>query len=313
MSKTYIIDTLRAHLKARDLTYKDLADGLDLSEVSIKRLFTGADIGLDRLEQICQFLQIELSDLFKTSPKKRKLISSLTQAQEAEFAKNNKLLMVAVCALNFWSVQDMWTHLTLTRGQIQSLMQRLDEIGFLDLQSARQYKLLVSHNFAWITGGPIMQMVQGMSQEYFADSFEGDTQVLRILNVRVSTPAQAQLKTRLEQIAQEYVDQSRADSHLPLHERPPVSVCVAARAWIPKFMHELIRMETLQSGGAPLLNMPPEGRSAEGDSALQTAQKAAVKTRKATAKTSPKPAAKTPAKRAAKGKVSKSGVKYTSI
>lgn len=94
MSKTYIIDTLRAHLKARDLTYKDLADGLELSEVSVKRLFTGADIGLDRLEQICQFLQIELSDLFKTSPKKRKLISRLTQAQEAEFAKNNKLLMV---------------------------------------------------------------------------------------------------------------------------------------------------------------------------------------------------------------------------
>lgn len=313
MSKLYIIDTLRAHLKARDLTYKDLAEGLELSEVSIKRMFTGADIGLSRLEQICQFLQIELADLFRASPRKRKLISRLTQAQEAEFAKNNKLLMVAVCALNFWSVQDMWTHLTLTRGQIQSLMQRLDEIGFLDLQSARQYKLLVSHNFAWITGGPIMQMVQGMSQEYFADSFEGDTQVLRILNVRVSTPAQAQLKTRLEQIAQEYVDQSRADSHLPLHERPPVSVCVAARAWIPKFMHELIRVETLQSGGAPLLNMPPEGRSAEGDTALQPAQKTAVKMRKATAKSSSKPATKTPVKRASKGKVSKSGVNNTSI
>lgn len=313
MSRLYIIDTLRAHLKARDLTYRDLADGIELSEISIKRMFTGADIGLSRLEQICQFLQIELSDLFKTSPKKRKLISRLTQAQEAEFAKNNKLLMVAVCALNYWSVQDMWTHLTLTRGQIQSLMQRLDEIGFLDLQSTRQYKLLVSHNFAWITGGPIMQMVQGMSQEYFADSFEGDTQVLRILNVRVSTPAQAQLKTRLEQIAQEYVDQSRADSHLPLHERPPVSVCVAARAWIPKFMHELIRMETLQSGGAPLLNMPPEGRSAEGDSVQKNAPPAPTKTRKASPRTSPKAAIKTPAKRAAKGKVSKSSVKNTGI
>jgi DNA-binding Xre family transcriptional regulator len=292
MSKTYIIDTLRSHLKARDLTYKDLAAGLHLSEVSVKRLFTGADIGLSRLEQICQFLQIELADLFKTSPRKRKLISRLTQAQEAEFAKNNKLLMVAVCALNFWSVQDMWTHLSLTRGQIQSLMQRLDEIGFLDLQSARQYKLLVSHNFAWITGGPIMQMVQGMSQEFFADSFEGDTQVLRILNVRVSTVAQAQLKTRLEQIAQEYVDQSRADSHLPLHERPPVSVCVAARAWIPKFMHELIRIETLQGGGAPLLNMPPEGRNAAAKLALQTVLQ-------------------TPAKRDGKEKVSKSDVKNT--
>jgi DNA-binding Xre family transcriptional regulator len=296
MSKTYIIDTLCAHLKARDLTYKDLAEGIDLSEVSVKRMFTGADIGLSRLEKICQFLQIELADLFKASPKKRKLISRLTQAQEAEFANNKKLLMVAVCALNFWSVQDMWTHLYLTRGQIQSLMQRLDEIGFLDLQSARQHKLLVSHNFAWINGGPIMKMVQGVSQEYFSDPFEGDTQVLRILNVRVSMQAQAQLKTRLEQIAQEYVDQSRADSQLPLHERPPVSVCMAARAWIPQFMHELIRMEE-QANGMPKLDMGRE----------KPAQKKPNTATKTTTKTGPQK----PVKRASGQKVSKSGVKNT--
>lgn len=255
MSKAYIIDTLRAHLKARQLNYKDLAAVLGISETSVKRLFTGADVGLDRLEHICQFLQIEIADLFKSSPKKRKLILRLTQAQEAELAANNKLLMVAVCALNFWSVENMWDHLRLTRIQIQSLMQRLDQIGFLDLQSTRQYKLLVSHNFSWITGGPIMQMVQGVSQEYFADSFEGDAQVLRILNVRVSKTAQVQLRNRLEQIAQEYVDQSRADSHLPLHERPPVSVCIAARQWIPQFMQELIRLDEVKKSNLPQLNM----------------------------------------------------------
>ena len=202
--------------------------------------------------------------------------------------------MVAVCALNFWSVQDMWTHLTLTRGKIQTLMQRLDEIGFLDLQSARQYKLLVSHNFAWITGGPIMQMVQGVSQEYFADSFEGDTQVLRILNVRVSTAAQVQLKKRLEQIAQEYVDQSRADSHLPLHERPPVSVCIAARAWIPHFMHELIRMETLSKNGTPQLTMPPHSGSAGAQKIKETAPGARSGAQKSPRKNSPKTVQKRP-------------------
>lgn len=288
MSKTHIIDTLRAHLKARDLTYKDLGQGIDLSEVSVKRLFTSADIGLDRLEQICQFLQIEMADLFRGSPKKRKLISRLTHAQESEFAKNKKLLMVAVCALNFWRVQDMWTHLHLSRGQIQNLMQRLDEIGFLELQSARQYKLLVSHNFAWITGGPIMKMVQGVSEEYFADSFEGDTQVLRILNVRVSNAAQAQLKTRLEQIAQEYVDQSRADSHLPLHERPPVSVCIAARAWIPGFMHELIRMNAAEDSGMPKLDMAQLTRQPSPSKAEKTAPKPASKSPERASNPAPK-------------------------
>jgi DNA-binding Xre family transcriptional regulator len=55
MSKTYVIDALRLHLKARNITYKELAQAIDLSEISVKRLFTGGDCSLDRLEQICQY------------------------------------------------------------------------------------------------------------------------------------------------------------------------------------------------------------------------------------------------------------------
>lgn len=75
VSKTYIIDALRIHLKARNITYKELAHAIGLSEPSIKRLFSGGDCGLDRLEQICHFLHLEFADLFKTTPRKRKLIT----------------------------------------------------------------------------------------------------------------------------------------------------------------------------------------------------------------------------------------------
>lgn len=215
MSKLYILDSLRAHLKARQLTYKDLAQGLGLSEVSIKRLFANADCSLERLESICAYLQIEFADLFKSSPKKRKLISRLTAQQEMEFSRNKDLLMVAVCALNHWSTREMWEHLHITKQHGLKLLKRLDEIGFLELIATDQYKLLVSNNFAWITNGPIMRMVQGMSEEFFNDAFDGDGEILRIINVRVSKAAQVRLRNRLEKIAQEYVDQARADSHLP--------------------------------------------------------------------------------------------------
>ena len=44
MSKTAITDTLQAHIKARDLTDK----GTGLSEVCVKRLFTGAATAFDQ-------------------------------------------------------------------------------------------------------------------------------------------------------------------------------------------------------------------------------------------------------------------------
>jgi len=243
MSKTYIIDALRLHLKARNITYKELAQAIGLSEVSVKRLFTGGDCGLDRLEQICQYLHLEFSDLFKITPRKRKLITRLSLAQEQEFAKDQKLLMVAVCALNHWPLADIHKHLQFTRSQVQELLKRLDDMGFLEVQASDRYRLLVASSFGWISGGPIMQMVQSVSDDFFNDRFEGNGEILRIMNMRVSRNAQEQLKARLEQIALEYEDQARADAHLPLQDRPPLSVCIAVRTWVPKFMRDLYRLQ----------------------------------------------------------------------
>ena len=244
MSKTYIIDALRLHLKARNVTYKELAQAIELSEVSVKRLFAGGDCGLQRLEQICQYLHLEFADLFKTTPRKRKLITRLRLEQEQEFAQDKKLLMVAVCALNHWPVADIHKHLKFTRGQVQALLKRLDDMGFLEVQACDRYRLLVASSFGWISGGPIMQMVQSVSDDFFHDRFEGNGEILRIMNMRVSRKAQEKLKARLEHIALEYEDQARADAHLPLIDRPPLSVCIAVRTWAPKFMRDLYRLNT---------------------------------------------------------------------
>lgn len=86
-------------------------------------------------------------------------------------------------------------------------------------------------------------MVSSVSDGFFNDAFEGDDEIVKIMNMRVSRKAQEQLKARLEQIALEYEDQARADSYLPLEDRPPLSVCIAVRTWVPKFMRNLYRLE----------------------------------------------------------------------
>jgi hypothetical protein len=65
---------------------------------------------------------------------------------------------------------------------------------------------------------------------------------LKIINVRISPQVRESLRARLEQIAQEYADQVVVDSHLPLHERPPMSICIAARSWVPEFLRDLMRV-----------------------------------------------------------------------
>lgn len=244
MSRIFLFDSLRAHLKARGLTYRQLADGLGLSEPTIKRIFASSDCSIERLDEICEFLQIELKDLIKRTPKKRQLMEQLTERQEVELAANKKLLMVAVCVMSLWPVKDMLSHLTLSRLECTSLLNRLDEIGFIEMQPKQQYRLLVAKDFSWIVGGPIMRLIKTVSNDFFDHRFEAPGEVLKIINVRVSPAVRESLKARLERIAQEYADQVAVDSHLPLDERPPLSICIAVRTWVPEFLRDLMRMES---------------------------------------------------------------------
>ena len=67
MSKKYVMDALRLHLKARNITYKELASALGLSEISVKRLFTSGDCGLRRLAAAgCKAAELACEKRLKT-------------------------------------------------------------------------------------------------------------------------------------------------------------------------------------------------------------------------------------------------------
>lgn len=242
MSATFIFDSLRAHLKGRGFTYLHLAEGLGVSEPTIKRIFANGDCSIERLDEICQFLHIELTDLVKTTPKKRKLLQHLTRKQEADLAENKKLLMVAICTMGLWTLRDMHTHLLISKAECIALLHQLDQIGFIEMHAHNRYRLLVAKHFSWIVDGPIMRLVKSVSMDFFDHRFEAPGEVLKIINVRVSPQVRESLKARLEQIAQEYADQVVADSHLPLDERPPLSICIAVRSWVPEFLRDLMRV-----------------------------------------------------------------------
>jgi DNA-binding Xre family transcriptional regulator len=244
MSRIFLFDSLRAHLKARGLTYSQLAEGIGVAEVTVKRIFASNDCSIERLDEICRFLQLELKDLIKRTPKKLDLINHLSVEQERELSSNKKLLMVAVCAMGLWAIKDMLSHLSISRYECIRLLNRLDEIGFIKMNSHQQYKLLVAKDFSWIQGGPIMSLAKEISNDYFDHNFQGDGEVLKIINVRISPEVRASLKAKLEQIAQQYTDQVVVDSHLPLDERPPLSICIAVRSWVPEFLRDLMRIES---------------------------------------------------------------------
>jgi len=233
MSASLIFDSLKLHLKARGLTYADVARALKISEATVKRIFATRNCSLARLEELCDLVQVDVAELARSAPRLSRLINRLSLEQESELVSDPALFLVAVSVMNLMRFEDIVDTYRLEEAQVLSLLLRLERIGFLDLHENNRIRLQVSRAFAWIPDGPIMRYFKSQAQDFFNHAFDGPGELMRTVNVRISHEARVAMVSRLEQIAREYSEQHNADSRLPPEERPPLSVCLAARYWEP--------------------------------------------------------------------------------
>ncbi len=241
MSASLIFVALKMHLKARGLTYADVARALKLSEATVKRIFATRNCSLARLDQLCDLIQVDVAELARSAPRKSRLIHRLSLEQERELMSDPALLLVAVCVMNLMRFEEIAGTYRMDEARLLSLLLKLERIGFLDLHEHNRIRLLVSNAFAWIPDGPIMRYFKSQALDFFDHAFDGPGELLRTVNVRISQEARVAMVSRLEQIVREYSEQHNADSRLPLDERPPLSVCLAARCWEPELFKEFRR------------------------------------------------------------------------
>ena len=81
-----IVSALKNALKEQGITYQQVAEALDLSEASVKRLFSERQFSLQRLDQICSLLGLEISDLVRRLDQAQR-IDALTAEQEQELVQ----------------------------------------------------------------------------------------------------------------------------------------------------------------------------------------------------------------------------------
>ena len=154
---TALVEALKRELKVRRITYATLAPQLDLSEASVKRMFSRRDFTLKRLDEICRCAQIEFSDLARAVARDEALISYLTLEQEKEIVSDRKLFLVAVCLLNHVTFDQIVETYDISIAECVKLMVRLDRLKFIELLPANRAKLLISRTFGWLPDGPIQQ------------------------------------------------------------------------------------------------------------------------------------------------------------
>ncbi len=241
---TQLIGTLKATLKSRGLTYRDVARALELSEASIKRLFADQSFSLQRLDQICQYLEIEISDLVKQMEANQQQLTELTADQEQELAADVKLLLVAFLVVNGWQFEDIITWYQLSEAETIRYLARLDRLKVIDLLPKNRIRLRISPKFAWRTNGPIQGFFTEHLQEDFLKSrFASKEETFRFPSGMLSKASCEQFNRRIKQLVQEFHALNEQDRTLPLTERFGYSLFLAFRPWRPDVFEKMRRKQ----------------------------------------------------------------------
>ncbi|GAA6183710.1 helix-turn-helix transcriptional regulator [Aliiglaciecola sp. NS0011-25] len=234
--------TLKQLLKQQQVTYRDLAQKLAMSEANIKRIFSTNSFTLERLEEICDVLQISLSDLFSVAQQQTDKLSQLTVEQEKQLLADPKLLLVAVCVRDSWTYNELIEHYDIDQFECTRLLAKLDKLKIISLLPNNHYKTLIAQDFRWIPGGPLEKfMEQEVMVKFMAPKKDEIWNFRLYIRGRYSQTSIEIIQRKLNQLTKEASDLNQEDAALPLAKRQHMGILMAMRPWEPSLFENMRR------------------------------------------------------------------------
>ncbi|MFC1749512.1 helix-turn-helix domain-containing protein [Pseudomonadota bacterium] len=227
-----LIETLKQTLKSHHLTYAEVARRLDMSEANVKRMFASKRFSLDRLENVCQLMQMELTDLFQLYEESRQRITQLTVEQEQELVRDTLLLLVAVSVRNRISFEDIISNYQITEPECIKSLAKLDRLKIIDLLPGNRIKLRIDDDFRWLPNGPIERFFEKQIQAHFLRSgFTGEQEQRLFLFGLLSEASAEVMSGKLQALATEFTELHRQDGKLSLDKKRNFGFLLALRPW----------------------------------------------------------------------------------
>ena len=229
---TQIVDLIKKELRAKGVTYRDLAERLDLSESTVKHMFSSKNFSLRRLDQVCDILSLELTDLLARYEAQERKLEQLTIENEKKLISDIPLLIVAYCVTNHWTVDDILRSYNLSEPECVRCLAQLDRMRMIELLPGNKVRLLISKNFQWHRNGPIELFFRSEVQErFFSGSFNYDDSLHLVKLGDLSDKSISQIIERLNSVGELYEELSREDRKQPFEKRFGSSMVVAIRKW----------------------------------------------------------------------------------
>lgn len=237
-----IVKALKRELRRQGMTYSSVAEKLDLSESSIKRMFANSSFSLKRLQQICDLVSLEIGDLAVIADEQRRDIEQLSEEQEEILVSDPKLLLVAFLLLNHWTVDKILESYQIDDLEMIQLLAKLDRLKIIDLLVDNKVRMRLSRTFSWRPNGPIQRLFETQIQtEFFRSKFDGPGELRLVSNGMISDHSIGLMHQRMQRLASEFEQCVREDRKAMASERMGTTLFMAIRPWAVKMFEEYRR------------------------------------------------------------------------
>jgi hypothetical protein len=226
-----IVAELKRELRASGHTYQHVAKHLKLSVASVKRLFSKADLSLQRVDAICELIGMSLTEILDRARDRAAPTAQLTVSQESEIVADQKLLFMTWLVLLRTPFETIVRDYLFTEREALRYLLRLDRLKVIELQPGNRVRLLISRHFSWRAGGPVQKYIhQKLLREFFAGHFGEANEEFFFHGGSVSAEALGQLKRALKAAARECAEIIERDRSTT-QETSGAAFVLALRPW----------------------------------------------------------------------------------
>lgn len=205
---------LKTVLKARGITYGALGKRLNLSEVTIKRIFADQDCKLSRLTDICGALDLTIDDLVAEAKRIEVRPFQLGDQIERRLAEDRAAFHFFLLLLDDMTPDAIQAQYNLEDTTLFILGRRLEKMGLLEVMPGNRIRLLVKGPVHFRRDGPLHQTLLKLNMDFLHSTYlqqDTDHSVFMTQTRRISEKTARHVLGRIRELQMELSDLARKD------------------------------------------------------------------------------------------------------
>lgn len=226
-----LIQHIKKKLRSAGMTYKDLAERLQVSESTLKRWFSQNSFNIEHLDEICLALSIDLADVLPQR-RSRMTVAYLHEQQEWELAADEALLTIFYMAISGHTAAQMVARYDVSIVKLRTFLIHLDRLELIEFHPGDRIIPLVNQSVRWLTKGPLNEKYgKQIRHDFMASDFEGEHERHWLMAGPVSPASLQVFDRKLEVLLNELRDLIDLDQSLSRDETVNITYFAAHRPW----------------------------------------------------------------------------------